>query len=278
MEGSNKLAMLLMVVFSAMLIVPSVLAATYTVGDSTGWATPTGGDPYSTWASRHTFVVGDVLVFNFASGSHTVANVTKSSFDNCNIGNPLSIQTNGPATFTITTVGSHYFICTILNHCSLNQKLTISANTNIDTGNTPSPESPPSAPSPFSSPPERSGAGALLDTLSSMFMFIGLINNEMNQQFDTFLMAWYHGSKDGAPTLDGGGGVLLLEVMMLGGVNGSEVADEVGGQEQCAFWGWGRWRCIGVVDKRVGVMVEDGVGVTDGGLAAATNETLIVNF
>ncbi|KAI3709440.1 hypothetical protein L2E82_39202 [Cichorium intybus] len=69
----------------------------------------------------------------------------------------------------------------------------------------------------------------------------------------------YHCSKDGTPTLDGGGEVLLLEVMMLGGVDGSEVADEVGGQE------------------RVGVMVEDRVGVTDGGLVAA-NEMLIVNL
>lgn len=50
-----------MVVLSTILIVPSSLAATHNVGDSTGWATPTGGDPYATWASQHTFVVGDVL-------------------------------------------------------------------------------------------------------------------------------------------------------------------------------------------------------------------------
>ena len=61
MERNSHLVVLYMVVLSLMLALPSTLAATYTVGDSSGWETPTGGDPYATWASQHTFVVGDVL-------------------------------------------------------------------------------------------------------------------------------------------------------------------------------------------------------------------------
>ncbi|KAI7744134.1 hypothetical protein M8C21_010922 [Ambrosia artemisiifolia] len=174
MERNHHLAMPWMVILSAILIVPSSLAATYNVGDNLGWATPTGGDPYAIWASQHTFVVGDALVFNFISGSHTVANVTRSAFDSCNTGNPLSIQTNSPANFTINTIGRHYFICTILNHCSLNQKLTITARAN--TNNAPSPTSPPGSPSP-SSPPMKSSVGAPDMGAITIFMliFIGLL-------------------------------------------------------------------------------------------------------
>lgn len=50
-----------MIVISVLFVIPNVLAATYTVGDNLAWATPTGGDPYATWASQHTFVVGDIL-------------------------------------------------------------------------------------------------------------------------------------------------------------------------------------------------------------------------
>nr|XP_043627989.1 umecyanin-like [Erigeron canadensis] len=164
-----------------LLAAPSVLAATYTVGDNTGWATPISGDPYATWASQQTFVVGDVLVFSFTTGSHTVANVTKSSFDGCNTANTLSVETNGPARFTIDTAGSHYFICTLLNHCTLNQKLAITTNantnTNTTTGNAPSPGSPPGAPSPFSPPRDRGSndAPAMAATGTLSLVFIGLL-------------------------------------------------------------------------------------------------------
>ena len=119
-----------------------------------------------------------LVVFNFASGSHTVANVTRSAFDGCITGNPLSIETNGPARYTIDTVGSHYFICTILNHCSLNQKLTINASSSNDTGNVPSPESPSGASSPFSPPSGTSSACALaMATKTSSLLFIfGFLN------------------------------------------------------------------------------------------------------
>ena len=61
MVRNNHFVMLWMVLLSSMLVVPSVLAATHTVGGNTGWATPPSGDPYATWASQQTFAVGDVL-------------------------------------------------------------------------------------------------------------------------------------------------------------------------------------------------------------------------
>lgn len=37
-------------------------ATSYVVGDSTGWSTPgNGASFYSSWASSHTFLAGDVL-------------------------------------------------------------------------------------------------------------------------------------------------------------------------------------------------------------------------
>nr|GMD78883.1 cucumber peeling cupredoxin-like [Ipomoea batatas] len=72
-------------------------AATYTVGDSSGWSTPSNGDStYTTWANQHQFVAGDVLVFNFNTGLHTVATVNnKNDYDSCNAAN-ANVQTNGP--------------------------------------------------------------------------------------------------------------------------------------------------------------------------------------
>ena len=111
-----------------------------------------------------------------------MAKVTKSSFDGCNAGNnPLSFQTTGPASFTIDTVGPHYFICTILNHCSLNQKLSITANANTNTssghGPSTSPESPPgSPPSPRAPSPTGSGASSPAMAMGTLYlMFVGLL-------------------------------------------------------------------------------------------------------
>lgn len=54
-----------MAVFAAIvaaLVISSVSAATYEVGDGLGWLVPPGGAvAYTTWASNHTFHAGDIL-------------------------------------------------------------------------------------------------------------------------------------------------------------------------------------------------------------------------
>ncbi|XP_043696287.1 blue copper protein-like [Telopea speciosissima] len=100
---------------------------THTVGDNLGWVLPIGGPSvYANWASHRTFAVGDTLLFNFVTGQHDVAEVTKSSFDDCNkatiIGSPIS---SGPAKITLKSLGEHYFICSFPGHCQVGQKLVV---------------------------------------------------------------------------------------------------------------------------------------------------------
>ncbi|KAG5559457.1 hypothetical protein RHGRI_009107 [Rhododendron griersonianum] len=108
-------------------VVMGAAADTHTVGDGLGWTIPPGGKiAYSVWADKETFEVGDTLVFNW-NGTHDVARVsTKEEFDNCTANNVTgTIQTASPANFTLDTNVTHYFICTINNHCSLGQKVKI---------------------------------------------------------------------------------------------------------------------------------------------------------
>lgn len=98
----------------------------HVVGDSLGWIVPPGGSiAYSTWADLQTFSVGDVLLFNFVTGEQDVARVTKEAFDACNSTNPISLQTTGPANYTLSSPGEYYFISTLDGHCSLGQKLAV---------------------------------------------------------------------------------------------------------------------------------------------------------
>ncbi|KAI3421349.1 Phytocyanin domain-containing protein [Psidium guajava] len=101
-------------------------ATSYVVGNSTGWSTPgNGASFYSSWASSHTFLAGDVLVFNFIDGQHSVAVVSASDFNGCNTASPIVLMTNSPVNYMVNTTGIVYFICTHDSHCSQGQKLAI---------------------------------------------------------------------------------------------------------------------------------------------------------
>ncbi|XP_061991997.1 blue copper protein-like [Rosa rugosa] len=128
---------------------PSAGPTNYTVGDTAGWNV-IGNDTYSTWASNKTFMVGDILVFNFLNRSHDVAEVTKTNYESCGTSNTLSFYTNPPVRITLNTTGEHFFICTFPNHCNNGQKLAITVK-----GTTTTPTSAP-APSPGGSAPTPS--------------------------------------------------------------------------------------------------------------------------
>ncbi|KAJ9548674.1 hypothetical protein OSB04_021217 [Centaurea solstitialis] len=98
---------------------------THIVGDGFGWAVPQNDGFYAKWASQQTFHVNDVLLFNFATGLHTVAEVTKEAYNNCDGQNPILLATTGPAKLTINTPGDHFYICTIGPHCNFFLKLAI---------------------------------------------------------------------------------------------------------------------------------------------------------
>ncbi|KAL8149739.1 hypothetical protein AgCh_006672 [Apium graveolens] len=81
--------------------------------------------PYRIWSSVQTFAVNDKIVFVFPQGLHTAAEVTKEGYDKCNLSEIISIEATSPATFTIESVGKHYYICTVAGHCQQGQKVAI---------------------------------------------------------------------------------------------------------------------------------------------------------
>ncbi|KAI3861839.1 hypothetical protein MKW92_003353 [Papaver armeniacum] len=98
------------------------LAKDYTVGDTAGWAS---GVNYDTWVSGKTFAVGDTLVFNYGSGAHSVAEVSKPDYEGCSSANALASESDGATTITLNKAGTRYFICGIPGHCSNGMKLAV---------------------------------------------------------------------------------------------------------------------------------------------------------
>ncbi|KAH6825399.1 hypothetical protein C2S53_000971 [Perilla frutescens var. hirtella] len=131
---------------------------TYTVGDALGWLVPPGGPlAYQTWARDKSFLVDDILVFNFTSGAHDVLRVTRAEFDSCNVSTTTTPPiTTTPARITLTSAGEHYFICTFPQHCSIGQKLAINV-TGSGSAPAPAPSSPAPTPSSSPTPPPSSG-------------------------------------------------------------------------------------------------------------------------
>ncbi|KAK4713083.1 hypothetical protein R3W88_018990 [Solanum pinnatisectum] len=144
MVTKMNIALVLMTILAV--LPENIIAVDHIVGDSMGWTIPSGGPTsYANWASGRTFRVGDSLVFNFATGAHDVAKVTKSAYDSCSSSGPVNLITVGPANITLNSTGPEYFICTFGQHCNAGQKLAINVTTSSTT--TPSP-----APSPATSP------------------------------------------------------------------------------------------------------------------------------
>ncbi|KAM7511518.1 hypothetical protein LguiB_010393 [Lonicera macranthoides] len=128
---------------------------THIVGGSLGWTVPPAGPiAYITWAATQNFTVGDVLVFNYPTNVHDVGEVTQSAFDGCNGTNPISLSTAGPTNITLSSAGTHHFICTVGTHCNLGQKLAINVSAAASTPPpAAAPTTPPPAPAPTTPPP-----------------------------------------------------------------------------------------------------------------------------
>ncbi|XWS72947.1 hypothetical protein CRYUN_Cryun02cG0083200 [Craigia yunnanensis] len=133
---------------------PTRSAITYTVLETLGWTIPSSGSSaYQTWANGKTFMVGDILVFNYVTGTHDVAEVTREAYQPCNTSNLLSNFTTGPTRITLRSPGEHFYICTFPGHCTAGQKLAINV-TGSSTATPPSSTTAPQSPTtPSSSPP-----------------------------------------------------------------------------------------------------------------------------
>ncbi|XVE98350.1 hypothetical protein REPUB_Repub03eG0098800 [Reevesia pubescens] len=168
---ARKISLAALFVVLAATLLQSTYATTYTVGDSTGWRVPNSNNGfYENWADNKTFVVGDILVFNFTTGVHDVAEVNKTAYDNCTTTNTIFTDNNGPARITLNRTGEHYYICTVPGHCSAGQKLNVEVqnSTNI----APTPGSSHNTPGVLSPP---SSASSLVATLSLVFMSTVLV-------------------------------------------------------------------------------------------------------
>ncbi|KAI9185421.1 hypothetical protein LWI28_007097 [Acer negundo] len=99
------------------------LAKEFVVGDGKGWTT---NFDYQAWAEGKDFRVGDILVFNYPSGAHTVLKVNGTGFQNC-IKPPASeALTSGRDEIVLTTAGRKWYICGVGTHCeTAGQKLFI---------------------------------------------------------------------------------------------------------------------------------------------------------
>ncbi|CAI9781622.1 unnamed protein product [Fraxinus pennsylvanica] len=165
---------------------PVVIAKDFNVGDNNGWTT---GTDYSDWASSQKFNVGDKLVFTFGF-THSLDEVSKDDYDNCNTGNPINSYSSSPTSITLTKAGSMYFTCPRSNHCSQGMKLAVNVTATSTTpgGSPPSATtpSPPGSPTTPDSPPSTTapltptggatsifgGFSHLMVVLIAMFVFM----------------------------------------------------------------------------------------------------------
>ncbi|KAL2929610.1 Umecyanin, partial [Bienertia sinuspersici] len=116
---------LIIVTMIALLLSNCINAATYMVGDGINWVEPPTTTIYSIWASTHVFAQGDVLVFNFNSGIHNVAEVTKDAYKKCNTSSLISVHYKSPVRISLHKRSIRYFISTLNNDCQNGQKLAI---------------------------------------------------------------------------------------------------------------------------------------------------------
>ncbi|KAL8263792.1 hypothetical protein R6Q59_021922 [Mikania micrantha] len=114
------------IVFIATLILvlaTSISAKEYVVGDENGW---TLDFDYQTWAKDKVFFVGDTLVFNYLTGTHTVVKVNGTGFQQCITSPSNGVLTSGRDVVPLQTTGRKWYICGVGKHCeSRNMKLVI---------------------------------------------------------------------------------------------------------------------------------------------------------
>ncbi|PNY17957.1 cucumber peeling cupredoxin-like protein [Trifolium pratense] len=164
----------ILIVVSTILLQTSE-AEDYIVGDVIGWTSfPPGGDSfYSKWAANFTFKLNDNLVFNYESGSHSVAILNKANYEKCNI-NDKNIQTFniGPTKITLDRTGDFYFSCTLSGHCTSGQKLSVKVTDTSSSSSIPPAEAPSSTGPDATALPPQSSAPSIAATSSLLLITI----------------------------------------------------------------------------------------------------------
>lgn len=139
--------------FCILLLVHKGDAYEFVVGGQKGWSIPSdpNSNPYSQWAQKSRFQVGDSLVFNYPSGQDSVIQVSSQDYASCNTDAYSQKFSDGHTVINLNQSGPHFFISGNKNSCLKNEKLVVIVladrnNKNTNQTSPPSPSSP--APSP----------------------------------------------------------------------------------------------------------------------------------
>eukprot|EP00249_Psilotum_nudum_P004722 c18220_g1_i1 orf=348-986(+) len=163
MQGNNTTLLSLVFALWLLSILQNAEAVQHIVGGSAGWSIPVIVNVnYTTWSRRHSFRVGDILLFRYIQGIHTVDQVKRTDYETCNDAEPMSHYTDGNTLIFLSRTGAYYFICGIPGHCTGGQKVEIQVKkakkTSLSPGATPGPSLPPKGLTPTPGTPVQSSA------------------------------------------------------------------------------------------------------------------------
>ncbi|XP_044477332.1 mavicyanin-like [Mangifera indica] len=108
-----------------MLLQTKVSCLQYKVGDLDAWGIPTSANPsvYTNWSKNNNPRIGDSLLFLYPPSQDSVIQVSESSYNSCNITDPILYMNNGNSLFNITANGDFFFTSGEPGHCEKKQKL-----------------------------------------------------------------------------------------------------------------------------------------------------------
>ncbi|KAI5599761.1 hypothetical protein POPTR_002G241500v4 [Populus trichocarpa] len=115
------LASTLLVILSLQFKIAIAKAATFTVGDTSGWTFN-----IQSWTDGKKFKAGDSLIFNYDPSLHDVATVDVDGYDGCTLSPSSSTYTSGKDTIKLKE-GQNYFICSLPSHCDWGLKIAVNA-------------------------------------------------------------------------------------------------------------------------------------------------------
>ncbi|KAK5803450.1 hypothetical protein PVK06_031095 [Gossypium arboreum] len=110
-----------MILLTLMLCFQSSFAATFMVGDASGW-----GFDVNNWPKGKTFKAGDVLEFTYNRANHDVAVVDKEAYESCKIPQEAPVFETGDDLIPLKK-GDNYFVCGFPGHCEGGMKIAITA-------------------------------------------------------------------------------------------------------------------------------------------------------
>ncbi|PON92823.1 Cupredoxin [Trema orientale] len=165
------------------LLQTEVICFQYKVGELDAWGIPTSENPqvYAKWSKYHTFKIGDSLLFLYPPSQDSVIQVSKQSYNSCNLKDPILYMGNGNSLFNITSEGEFFFTSGKPGHCEKGQKLYILVGNGTATAFSPSygpsalPDTAPSYPTVFGTIPAPPSSSPSLSFSAFMAAGIGFL-------------------------------------------------------------------------------------------------------